>query len=200
MNKINTKQRLIDSGISLMKEKGYHNTGLMEIVKAAGVPKGSFYHFFASKEAFGLAVLDYYSDEFEPYMVAILTDPSVPPLQRLHNFFEGGREQLLGDSCRGGCFIGNLAQELSDQDEVFRASLAVVLQRWEQHFANCLRDAIAQGELPKDLDADMMGRFIINSWEGAILRMKVLKSIEPVEGFIEMLFTVILPRSQSISE
>ncbi len=192
MGKQDTKQTLLDTGRRLMLAKGFHHAGLQEIVRQAGVPKGSFYHFFPSKEAFGLAVLEDYVEEFEAFLTGHLQAPDVPPRQRLRNFFTASRERLLAERCEGGCLVGNLAQELADQDDVFRGRLAAVLAHWEAQFATCLAEAVRAGELSPNADTRKMARFILDGWEGAILRMKVTKEVTPIDDYIDVLFSTVL--------
>jgi len=193
MNKPSTQEKLLQVGKAIFLEKGYHHTGLQEIVKSAGVPKGSFYHFFASKENFGLAVLEYHLKTFQPFIEDLLqSDKDVPPLQRLRNFFEAGCAQLESEQCKGGCIVGNLSQELADQNETFREHLNRALSRWQGLFTACLQEAQDHGDIPAHENVEALGQFLINSWEGAILRMKVTKSMEPLRNFVSVFFDKVL--------
>ena len=193
MNKPSTQEKLLQVGKAIFLEKGYHHTGLQEIVKSAGVPKGSFYHFFASKENFGLAVLEYHLKTFQPFIEDLLqSDKDVPPLQRLRNFFEAGCAQLESEQCKGGCIVGNLSQELADQNETFREHLNRALSRWQGLFTACLQKAQDHGDIPAHENVEALGQFLINSWEGAILRMKVTKSMEPLRNFVSVFFDKVL--------
>lgn len=193
MSELSTQKKLLQAGKAIFLEKGYHHTGLQEIVKSAGVPKGSFYHFFASKEAFGRAVLEHHLKTFQPFIEGhLLADTTVPPLQRLRSFFEAGGAQLEDENCKGGCIVGNLSQEMADQSETFREYLKAALDGWQDLFTGCLREARDKGDLPADADVEGLGQFLMNGWEGAILRMKVTKSIEPIHNFIAVVFDKVL--------
>lgn len=192
MSKTTTKDILISTGLKLMLTKGYGGMGLQEIVKDAGVPKGSFYHFFPSKEAFGLAVLEAHVAEFEAFIKRFLLDTKTSPLERLRNFFHAGRQQMAAAQCEGGCLVGNLVQELADQDATFRQRLEEIMAGWERHIESCLVQAQQERTLDESVAASELARFILDSWEGAILRMKVTKDIAPVDGFIHILFEKVL--------
>jgi len=175
-----------------MLEKGYNNTGLQEVLKDARVPKGSFYHYFGSKEDFGLAILDRYAQDSEEFLAFHLDNGEIPPLDRLHGFFEAATRRYDAEGCWGGCLLGNLGQELSDQNQVFRDRVETILGGWQVRFAKCLKEAALRGEIGTDRDADELADFILDSWEGAILRMKVTKTVHPLERFIHVVFGTVL--------
>jgi len=187
-----TRTALLRAGIELMRIRGYNHTGIKEILDQVGVPKGSFYHFFDSKEAFGREALNYYVDQFEAFMGHFFTDQSVRPLQRIRNFFEASRQRLESEECRGGCIVGNFAQELADQDEAFRLSLARIMDAWEARFTTCLEEAQQDGDIGANMDAGELAQFIFDSWEGAILRTKTTKDLTPVDSFINVIFNTVL--------
>jgi len=193
MKQSSTKEKLLQVGKAIFLEKGYNHTGLQEIVKAAGVPKGSFYHFFASKEAFGLAVLEQHMQIFCPFLEQqLLENRETPPLQRLRNFFEKGYAILEREDWKGGCIVGNFSQELADQNEVFREHLKSALGRFQALFTGCLREAHERGDLSAEVDVESLGQFLMNAWEGAILRTKVTKTGKPLKNFIAVYFDRVL--------
>jgi len=192
MVKQDTRQRLLAVGEQLMLERGYHSTGLSDIVNSAGVPKGSFYHFFASKEAFAMAVLDQHFQDYDQATAELLTRPDLPPLIRIQHFFLAARDKMQQQNCEGGCLVGNLAQEMSDQDESFRLRLEQIMRSWQTHIARCLQEARDQGQLPDSTEPTEMARFLLNSWEGALMRSKVTKSIESLDNFMSIIFSTVL--------
>ncbi|WP_422924983.1 TetR family transcriptional regulator C-terminal domain-containing protein [Singulisphaera sp. PoT] len=192
---VTTRTDLLAAGVSLILEKGYNQCGIDEILKSVGVHKGSFYHFFKSKEDFGLQVVDYYAEYRLTNLADHLNDEDYPPLERLRRFFEEAcrRHQSLG--YRKGCLFGNLGQELADQSEAFRMRLEEVLVEYRRKIACCLREAQKAGGLRADFDADRLAGFCLNSWEGAVLRMKVAKNFEPLEDFLFLMFETVLKTS-----
>lgn len=189
---VTTRTDLLEAGIDLILEKGYNHCGIDEILKVVGAQKGSFYHFFKNKEDFGLQMIDHHAEARLQNLDRHLDDVEYRPLVRLRRFFEGAcrRHQDLG--YRKGCLFGNLGQELADQSEAFRKRLEEVLSQYRLKFARCFREAQAAGELRADLDVDRLAGFCLNSWEGALLRMKVAKSYEPLEDFLFFMFETVL--------
>src|SRR3954465_14067229 len=123
MSKESTKTVLLETGKSVFLAKGYNNSGIEAILHAAGVPKGSFYYYFVSKEDFGLQVLNRFAEEIQDNFERSLGDTTLPPLERLKRYFEDVCIRLEARECRNGCLVGNLSQELADQSEAFRVRL-----------------------------------------------------------------------------
>lgn len=192
MNKQDTKQTILQTGVSLIYRQGYNNTGLNEILDAAGIPKGSFYYYFSSKEDFGLQALDYFAARGEAQLNQYLTDESLDPLSRMRAYFEAFAGYLESVGCSLGCLAGNLGQELADQNETFRLKIDEVMGLWSDDIAACLAAAQQAGQINPDLDVNELAAFCYNSWQGAMLRMKVTKSLTPLRQFTDMLFNVIL--------
>ena len=192
MKSRDTYTDLIQAGTEIIAQQGFSATGIDAILKAARVPKGSFYHYFKSKEEFGLAVIDAFAERLEQRLQTFLDDPEVSPLDRIRNFLENALARLQQTHCTKGCLIGNLGQELADVNERFRSRLEEVFALWKERFADCLKEAQTKGQLSADLDPGQVAGFILASWEGAILRSKVMKSTQPMKDFIDIAFTSIL--------
>lgn len=192
MKSRDTYTDLIQAGTEIIAQQGFSATGIDAILKAARVPKGSFYHYFKSKEEFGLAVIDAFAERLEQRLQTFLDDPEVSPLDRIRNFLENALARLQQTHCTKGCLIGNLGQELADVNERFRSRLEEVFALWKDRFADCLKEAQTKGQLSADLDPGQVAGFILASWEGAILRSKVMKSTQPMKDFIDIAFTSIL--------
>jgi TetR/AcrR family transcriptional repressor of nem operon len=190
----NTKVALLDAGRRIFCEKGYSNAGLEAILQAAGVPKGSFYYYFQSKEDFGLQVIDRFAECFAGEFERITRDESVSssPRERLRRFYEAISTKLGSQECRHGCLVGNLSQEMADQSEGLRARLAEVFADWRDRHADCLRQAQVAGELPSSLDVEALAEFWVSAWQGAILRAKTMRSQAPLRAFLDVMFGVVL--------
>ncbi|HCE67068.1 MAG TPA: TetR family transcriptional regulator [Geobacter sp.] len=194
MEKKDTKAEIIAKGTEMISLYGYNATGIDAVLKQVNVPKGSFYHYFGSKEDFGLAVIDRFAERYRQRLETFLDDVEVTPLNRIRNYLESGLARFAQNQCAKGCLIGNLGQELADQNERFRSRLDEIFQSWKVHFAACLREAQGVDELAPDLDVNIIAGFILSGWEGAILRAKVMKSPQPMRDFIETLFSTVLKR------
>ena len=192
MEKKDTRAEIISIGMELITLHGYNATGIDAVLKQAGVPKGSFYHYFGSKEDFGLAVIDHFAERYNRKLDNFLNDEEVTPLNRIRNYLEGGLAHLTKNQCTRGCLIGNLGQELADRNERFRARLDEIFRSWKERFTACLLEAQRAGELAADVDPAVMAGFLLSGWEGAILRAKVMKSPQPLRDFIDTLFATAL--------
>jgi len=187
-----TREHILACGGQIIHHKGFTATGLHEILQAAGVPKGSFYFYFKSKDDFGLALIDHYQVLFANRIGTLLQDKDLPPLERLHRFFLWFHELFAREGYIKGCPIGNLVQELGDVNPAFREKLNASLERLIGVVATLLQEALEQGALPVRLSPDTTARFIISAWQGSLLRMKAVAGPEPLDNFITMVFEVLL--------
>ena len=154
-------------------------------MQAAGVPKGSFYYYFGSKEDFGLQVLNRFAETSDGRTsTAILGDTSLGPLERLRRLGEATCERLESQQCRNGCLVGNLSQEMADQSEAFRARLEEIFRGWSERYADCLREAQEAGEIRGRPRRRELAEFWLNSWQGAVLRAKTIRSTVPLRTFL----------------
>ncbi|MCF8179511.1 MAG: TetR/AcrR family transcriptional regulator [Sulfuritalea sp.] len=193
-----TREALVRLGTEILTEKGFLSTGIDEVLKRAGVPKGSFYHYFASKEAFGQAVIDNYAAYFARRLDRWLLDEQHAPLQRLMNFVADARKGMARFDFRRGCLIGNMGQELGAGHEGFRIRLDAVLSDWQTRVANCLEAAKVAGQLAPQADCPQLAAFFWIGWEGAVLRAKLVRSDAPLELFATHFFAG-LPRTADTS-
>jgi TetR/AcrR family transcriptional regulator, transcriptional repressor for nem operon len=193
--KEDTRLALIKAGRRIIVEKGYNHTGIQEILQEVGVPKGSFYHFFSSKEEFGLAIIDYDSRMHDQIVEHYLGNTKLSHLNRIKQYFTFKLEEFETLQYREGCLFGNLSQEMADQNESFRLRLRQAVERWREQFADCIQAAQVAGEISKQHSAKDLAEFCLNSWEGALLQMKLAKSDTPLRNYIQFMFGVILVES-----
>ncbi|SNB59249.1 transcriptional regulator, TetR family [Marinobacter sp. es.042] len=180
-----TRQTLINVGLQVLTEKGYSYTGIDEILRKAGVPKGSFYHYFDNKESFGKILIEAYGRYFAGKLDRWFQDRTLTPLQRLNAFVEDAKAGMGRFEYRRGCLIGNLGQEMTALPEGFRDLLQSVFRDWEHRTTEVLRDAQQTGEIAKHLECDQMAHFFWIGWEGAVLRAKLDQSPEPLDQFAQ---------------
>jgi TetR/AcrR family transcriptional repressor of nem operon len=179
---------ILESGAELMLRKGYHGTGIQQIVDAAGVPKGSFYNYFRSKEDFALAAMEHTSRDHISRFEAALQKGSPSPRKRIIEAYRAMAKAY--DEARSyttGCFVGNLCQELADTNAAVAEKAEFLFRIYTAALARCIRSAQAAGEVAAEADPDRLAEAIFNSWEGAILRMKSSRSIGPLNAFLGML-------------
>lgn len=192
MPKPSNRERILTEGLRVVHERGFAGASVRDIVQAAGVPQGSFTNHFASKEAFGLEVIDRYLATARETMRQTLLNEALPPLQRLAAYLDAGRDRLNRDHMRNGCLFGNFTAEACDHSEAIRHRLIAVYAEIQDSIANCLRAAAAAGELPADFDCDEIAAFTLAALQGAILLAKAQRDPAPVERLKHMLFAKIL--------
>jgi len=184
-----TRNLIIQTGADLIGTKGFGATGINGILTVAGVPKGSFYHYFSSKNDFGLAIIDTFAEEYDEKLDQILNDSSRSCVDRLRAYFDTGFDNMTSCDCTRGCLIGNLGQELAGQNEMFRVRLDKVFCTWEKRFEHCIAEAQTAGDIDANIDPSDAASILLSGWEGAILRSKVVKSTDPMERFVRVFFT-----------
>jgi TetR/AcrR family transcriptional repressor of nem operon len=189
---MDTKASILKAGAQIVHQKGFNATGLQEILAAAGVPKGSFYHYFRSKEDFGLALIDYFAAYLKDLKDRFYEDPTLSPVDKVRRLFRWQAESFLRSGFHGGCPIGNLALEMGDCNEKFRKKLHRVFADMKKTMAAHLEQASKQGEISRSIDVPEAVDFILSSWEGALMQMKVSKSTYPHEVFDRMVFERLL--------
>lgn len=190
---IETRELLLRAGLEVLTEKGFSAAGLDEILCRARVPKGSFYHHFQSKEAFGAELIESYATYFLRKMERHLEDVNLSPLMQLRSFVAAAHAGMARHEFRRGCLIGNLGQEMGVLPESFRARLLSVFADWQASFSRCLRAAQDAGELSRQADCDELAAFFWIGWEGAVLRAKLERCGAPLEVFGRVFFAALPP-------
>ncbi len=183
-----TRDLLLRAGLEVLTEKGFSATGIDEILGRVGVPKGSFYHYFESKEAFGLALIEHYGAFFARKLDRHFLHPLDSPLACLRAFVDDASAGMARFDFQRGCLIGNLGQEMGALPESFRARLQGTFEDWQRRLAVCLAQAQAAGELSRDVDPAQAAAYFWIGWEGAVLRAKLERSAAPLEVFTRFFF------------
>ncbi len=186
--RLDKRELILAKGSQVMTRRGYHGTGVLEIVQAAGIPKGSFYHYFASKEDFALQALTFtYQPRLERYAQA-LSNPALSPRARILAYYG----ELLAhfsqqERLEYHCFIGSLSFEMSELLPAIGEQVEAILQQSVLILQRCLEEAQAVGELTADEDCANLAAFIANAWQGVLTRLKVGSRTEPVSAFVKRL-------------
>ena len=178
-----TKAALIQSGMEILTEKGYSSTGIDEILRKVGVPKGSFYHYFGSKDAFGMELIQNYSSFFNHKLDKFLLDETLSPINRLDAFMNDAMAGMARHEFKRGCLIGNLGQEMGALPESFRDQLKSVFDDWQQRVEHCLQEAKSAGEISADTNCKEAAYVFWTGWEGAVLRAKLERSPAALKAF-----------------
>ena len=183
----NKHEQILWAGLELMKVRGYNGTSVKDIVDAAGVPKGSFYNYFASKESFALEALDAVAEHENRLGAELLGIDGMSPMARLVYFFDQIATRLIADEFRVGCFFGNLGLEMADSNEPIRRKVVQILEAKIRTIGGILDEAREAGELSRSVSTETLAEFIFNAWEGTLIRMKTAKSRAPLQTFLDML-------------
>ena len=194
-----TREHLIEIGLQRIHKTGYSATGVTEILDLAGVPKGSFYHYFPTKEAFAQEVLQRHASREAQRLETILGEDKLPPLKRLRKYFD---ELVSVYGQKGpirGCLLGNMSVEVAERSPAIQSLLSSAFGSWQQAIAGLLRSAVDRGDLPRSTKADKLASFLLNSYEGALVRSKAENSDQPLDTFIYFAFKVLLKKAGSRS-
>jgi TetR/AcrR family transcriptional repressor of nem operon len=178
-----TKTRLLDEGVASLIGQGYHGTGIKEVLDQVKVPKGSFYNYFESKEHFGAEVIRHYTGQFLSQLDSQLGKPKADALSSLKKFFKQAIRCFDESDQACGCLVGNLGAEVGASSELCREALAESMHGVQQRFAAAIKRAQEQGTVRTDISADDLAEFLWNSWEGALIRMKIENSVQPLRKF-----------------
>ncbi len=180
-----TRQRLLDEGVALFLEQGYHGTGLKAVLDRVKVPKGSFYNYFESKEEFAAAAIQHYAECFADKLKQALA-AAPDPVTGLRRFFESLMVDFEAAGFVGGCLIANLGGELEGSD-ICRQTLSAAFRGWRDGVTEALRQGQQLGLVRSDIDAGELADLLTEAWEGAVIRMKIERSLEPLRRVLARL-------------
>jgi TetR/AcrR family transcriptional regulator, transcriptional repressor for nem operon len=192
VSKPSHREKILTEGLRVVQERGFAGASVRDIVRAAGVPQGSFTNHFVSKEAFCLEVLDLYFEDVRAMIQRTLRNDSLPPLKRLRAFVDAQSKYLNRIGWQNGCLIGNFSAEASEHSELIRTRLVEIFEEMGQSVAYCLRAAVHLGEVPQKTDCDELGGFLVAALQGAILQSKAERRAVPIERFKRLIFSTLL--------
>ncbi|MFC9691630.1 TetR family transcriptional regulator C-terminal domain-containing protein [Kribbella sp. NPDC056951] len=181
------REEILESGVELFLERGFNAAAVKDITDRAGVPKGSFYNHFESKEALAAVALERYG---ETRPVPLLRDESLAPVVRIRRHFESLGAEL--SEYTKGCMYGNFAAEVVDHSEPLRLRVKGGLDYWSSALAETIAAGQAAGEIRAGLDPERTARYLTSAWEGAILRARADKSGEAFDIFFDLTFSSLL--------
>ena len=185
----NLKENLVEGASRVLFEEGYHAASVNQIVAAAGVPKGSFYNHFESKEDLALEVVRRYA---EGYRIDTLVVAEGSPIARLRSFFEATAERTVERGVEKGCLLGNFSTELAGHSDAIGEFVADALEQWGGAVATVLEQAQEQEELRRDLDPSTLGPYLVDAYEGAVAHAKVSGDRAPLDRFLTSTFDQLL--------
>ena len=183
-----TRIKLIQAGVELLTKKGFASAGIEEILSMVQVPKGSFYHYFESKEAFGIVLIKSYFNHFDKRLDTRFSKEDFTPIEQTQDFILIARANMKKYNLSRGCLVGNLGQEMAVLPDSFRKIIIGVFNHWQFQTASCLRRSQETGEIALDLDCDALAAAFWIGWEGAVLRAKLERSADPIDLFVSHYF------------
>jgi TetR/AcrR family transcriptional repressor of nem operon len=191
MSRPSLREDILNAGLKVMFRSGYQGATVRDICAAAGVPHGSFTNHFRSKEAFAQEVLDRYFANLQGSVRKALDDTSLTPRQRLKRYLDIISGVLAAAKWNRGCLIGDFSLETTSESKLLRQRLEAIFQEWRAPFASCIAEAQAIGEIDSTFDPMDLAEFLLASWEGAILRMKVERGPAALERFQKIVFQTV---------
>ena len=194
MSQRSLREDILKAGLKLMFRSGYQGTTVRDICAAAGAPQGSFTNHFRSKEAFVQEVLDRYFANLKSLVREALNDKSLTPRDRLKRYLDIISGVLEGAKWKRGCLIGDLSLEASLQSKLLRNRLEEIFREWRLPFAQCIAEAQASGEIDSKFEPVDLAEFLLASWEGAILRMKVEGGPAALNRFKNIVFETVFQK------
>ena len=199
MPKPSARSKIVEAGLTVMFRQGYHGAGVRDVVAEAGVAQGSFTNHFRSKEDFAAEVLNLYFASIQERISQSLLDAGLAPRERLLRYLDIISDRLAADGYVRGCLIGDFSLEVVQESEPLRQHLITIYREWLRPFSECIAEAQAAGEIDSAFTPGDLAEFLLASWEGAILRMKVERSDEPLRRFKDIAFaTVFGPQRRNL--
>ncbi|MET0334844.1 MAG: TetR family transcriptional regulator C-terminal domain-containing protein [Rhizobacter sp.] len=181
-------ERLLAAGLDLFLRQGYNATGVQALTDHAGVPKGSFYNHFTSKEAFAAAIVERYEQQMIRSWERMMATAPEAPMAAIRHVFAQMVSYHERKDCHAGCLIGNFAAEIALTSDACRQNLLVAQLGWRERLAGLVSAAQASGEIRSDIDATALSALTWAAWEGALLRMKVERTTAPLRESITLIF------------
>ena len=181
-NNLDVRQHTLETAQKIISRKGYSAVGLNEILMAAEVPKGSFYYYFKSKDAFGEAMLQNYFEDYLATMDAIFSAANQTKAQRLLNYWEHWLESQETFDCQGKCLAVKLAAEVADLSEAMRLALKSGTAGIISRLADVIDGGMTDGSLSIETDANSLAQTLYQMWLGASLMAKITRSIDPMNN------------------
>lgn len=177
-----TRQHILECGQQLVAAKGFVGVGLAEILATAGVPKGSFYHYFASKEAFGVALLEQYEADYHARLAELDALPELSGGARLMRYFERWIETQQGEDAALYCLIVKLSAEVADLSDAMRSRMRIASDSVLAKLAGYVAAGQADGSIANREDASALALWLYEAWLGASLLAKLRRDASPFHG------------------
>ena len=191
-----TREALITAGIDQISMHGYHGTGIKQILDVVNVPKGSFYNFFASKEAFVAELIGHYSQgllgQLAEFMQGVGKD--LTAVEQLRAIYRYSLKQYALNDFKKSCLVGSIASEISSESEMCRIELERAMKQWLSFFSGVFEQGQQQGLIRDDMSPKDIAGLYWAAWEGALIKMKMSADVEPVKRIMELMIETLLKK------
>lgn len=194
MGRPSVRQQLVDASLDVFQTHGFNGASVQDLTDAAGVPKGSFYNHFGSKEELALEALKLYTSQ---HGLEALLDERQSPVERLKRHFRANWKYFKDRGYRSGCFLGALTSEIADSHDTARGEFVRYFHLWSAAIAKVVAQGQSAGEIAAGTDPQLLGRFVLNAWQGTLVRAKASKNEEPFKDFVTATFGVVLASKSS---
>lgn len=191
MRQKHDKAAIICEGVKILRMKGYHDTGVDDILKACQLSSGSFYNFFKSKEGFAIQALEQYNQVYQDYLDGILKHTDLSPLEKLQRLYGSSVQRHVEDSCQLGCLLNSMTSEIGTTIPAISKKIQADFQLSSDRIAKTIRAGQELGEIRIDYTAEDLADFLINGFIGASTRMKAGAKPEPLHLFLRTAFEFI---------
>jgi len=193
---VQTREALIEAGIEHLSVHGYHGTGIKQILDEVNVPKGSFYNFFASKEAFVAELIGHYSEDLLGQLNEFMTGPGkdLTPVEQLRAIYLYSLERYASNGFKKSCLVGSMASEISSESEMCRIELEASMKKWLKFFSEVFAKGQKQGLFREDMSANEIAALYWAAWEGALIKMKMSANTQPVKRIMELMISTLLKK------
>jgi len=191
-----TREALIEAGIEHLSVHGYHGTGIKQILDEVNVPKGSFYNFFASKEALVAELIGHYSEDLLGQLNEFMTGPGkdLTPVEQLRAIYLYSLERYASNGFKKSCLVGSMASEISSESEMCRIELEASMKKWLKFFSEVFAKGQKQGLFREDMSANEIAALYWAAWEGALIKMKMSANTQPVKRIMELMISTLLKK------
>lgn len=188
-----TREHLLATGETLSLRLGFTGMGLSELLSTAGVPKGSFYHYFRSKEVFGEAMLQRYFEHYDAAMQQLFTDDKSDARHQLLSYYAQAISYHCRSECHNACLAVKLSAEVSDLSEPMRHALETGSARVIGHLQDAIERGIREGSLSIAMSPAATAETLYSLWLGASLRAKIRHSVAPLTSALESIELLLRP-------
>ena len=189
-----TREALIQEGIQQISIHGYHGTGIKQILDEVKVPKGSFYNFFASKEAFAAEVIESYSHDLLQQLEEFVNGPGSQqsPKEQLATIYDYTLKKIAKTDYQQSCLIGSMSTEVGAESAECRKQLKAATKKWVAFFVDRIQAGQAVGEFRNDISAEQLADVYWAAWEGALIKLQMNKKVQPAKDSMDLMLNTLM--------